>query len=77
MADHALNTVSFKIDAPIPADWRDPVGARQNDGVNATIMEIVADGIARSAGIESFMFRLFLARHVTGHPSISARDSRC
>ena len=76
MADHALDTVSFKIDAPIPADWRDPVGARQNDGVNATLTESVADGIARSAGIESFMFRIFLARHVTGQPSVSVRESR-
>jgi hypothetical protein len=46
MTDHALDAVSFKIDAPIPADRRDPVGARRNDGANATLAEIVVDGSA-------------------------------
>ncbi len=30
----------------MPADWRDPVGARRNDGANATLAVIVADGSA-------------------------------
>jgi len=46
MADRALDAVSFKIDAPIPADRRDPVGALRNDGANATLVEIVAVGSA-------------------------------
>lgn len=43
MADHSLNAVSFKVDAPVPADWRDPVAAWRNDGANAALDDIVAD----------------------------------
>lgn len=44
MADHPLDAVSFEIDTPVPADRRDPVGARRNDGTNAALAEVVADG---------------------------------
>jgi hypothetical protein len=58
MSDHALDAVSFKIDAPIPADWRDPVGARRDDRANATLAEIVADGCAVVALVGEQILRL-------------------
>ena len=43
MADHSLDAVSFRVDAPVPANRRDPVGAWRNDEANAALDEIVAD----------------------------------
>lgn len=44
MAYHSLDAVSFKIDAPVPADRRDPVGAWRDDEANARLDEIERGG---------------------------------
>lgn len=44
MTDHALDAVSFEIDAPVPADRSDPVGSRRDNGPNAALAETVANG---------------------------------
>lgn len=70
MADHALDAVSFEIDAPVPADRRGPVGARGDDRANTTRAEIVADSRAIVALVGKQMIGLGVGQ---GHQVVERR----
>ena len=46
MTDHALDAVALPIELPVPADRRLAVRARRDHGLDAGVMETVADGVA-------------------------------
>lgn len=45
MAEGALNAVALLVVAFVPADRGRAVGARRDDGADATLLEIVANGV--------------------------------
>ena len=45
VADHALDTVAFAVDAAVPADRGVTVGAGRDDGTDAVVPERGADGV--------------------------------
>lgn len=46
MADHALDAVALAVEALVPSDCGLAVGSRRDDGVDAVVAQVFADGIA-------------------------------